>query len=307
MTSTNNSTGSNGDKKNNAAPASSEGRPQPLPPSADGHLWRKCRKCDWIIYEKELKENLLICPKCQEYFRMSPQERVEMLVDNFPAGFKEFQGQNYISTDPLGFPGYKEKIKKLPPSDGILSGYALIGGHKTVLLVMDFEVMGGSMGSVVGEKVTRAAEISLKERLPLIIVSASGGARMQEGILSLMQMAKTSAALARLHSARIPFISVLTDPTTGGVSASYAMLGDINIAEQGALIGFAGPRVIEETIKQKLPEGFQRSEFLLAHGMVDIVSPRKELKKNIVSALDILDTAGRQTPAGKSKKYLTNK
>lgn len=255
---------------------------------SDEKLWRKCVRCDNIIYEKELKENFFICPKCQGYFRMSTTERLELLTDEF----KIFNDKECIlySCDPLHFPGYKEKLTKLPPSDGVITGHATIGTHKVILAIMDFEVMGGSMGSVVGEKITRAIESAHKEKMPLIIISASGGARMQEGVISLMQMAKTTSALARLHSECIPFISVLTDPTTGGVSASYAMLGDINIAEQGALIGFAGPRVIEETIKQKLPEGFQRSEFLLEHGMVDIVTERKDLKNTIISILDIINS-----------------
>jgi len=275
-------------KKKELSPTENTPRSETPPKDKEEKLWRKCGKCDNIIYEKELKENFFICPKCQEYFRISAIERLEMLSDEFK-NFDEHNKTLISSSDPLNFPGYKEKLAKMPPSDGILSGYASIGAHKVVMAIMDFGVMGGSMGSVVGEKITRAIETAAKEKMPLIIVSTSGGARMQEGVLSLMQMAKTTAALARLHEERIPFISILTDPTTGGVSASYAMLGDINIAEHGALIGFAGPRVIEETIKEKLPEGFQKSEFLLEHGMVDIVSARKELKNTIILILDIIN------------------
>ncbi len=250
-------------------------------------IWKKCSKCEQIIYEKELKENLWICPKCKSPFRLAVKERLKMLVDD--KSFEEM-ATNIASLDPLGFPGYSEKLKKQTSKnrDAIAVGTASIGGHKVVLAIMEFDFMGGSMGSVVGEKITNAIERAIKERKPLIIISSSGGARMQEGILSLMQMAKTSAALSRLDVERIPYISILTDPTTGGVSASYAMLGDINLAEEGALIGFAGPRVIEETIKQKLPDGFQRSRFLLEHGIVDIVAERKELKNTIKRLLDVL-------------------
>lgn len=251
-------------------------------------IWEKCAKCEQIIYEKELKENLWICPKCKNYFRLSATNRLKLLVEE--GSFDEF-ADDIVSVDPLNFPGYSEKLKKLPRKrDAVITGTANIGAHRIVIAVMEFDFMGGSMGSVVGKKITEAIETALKMKLPLIIVSTSGGARMQEGILSLMQMAKTSAALARLHEAKIPFISVLTDPTTGGVSASYAMLGDINIAEEGSLIGFAGPRVIAETIKQQLPEGFQSAEFLLEHGMVDKVVARKDLKKTIETILNILST-----------------
>ncbi|MDI6757151.1 MAG: acetyl-CoA carboxylase, carboxyltransferase subunit beta [Endomicrobiia bacterium] len=249
-------------------------------------LWRKCPACDEIIYDKELKENLWVCPKCQGYFRLNAGERLHMLVEE--KSFRETITRP-PSFDHLGFPGYAAKTANLSASDAIVAGTASIGKHEVVIAVMDFEFMGGSMGSVVGDKVAMAAEAALKSRRPLIVVSSSGGARMQEGIISLMQMAKASAAIARLDEAGVLFISIMADPTAGGVSASYAMLGDVNIAERGALICFAGPRVIEETIKQKLPDGFQRAEFLEEHGMVDIVSDRKSLKGILIKLLDILD------------------
>ncbi len=252
----------------------------------EDQLWRKCGKCEQIIYEKELKENLWICPKCKYYFRLSSKERIEMLSDE--DSFKEFSAE-IRPVNPLNFPGYDEKIKKSKrTNDSVVTGFARLGGINIVLAVMEFEFMGGSMGSVVGEKITLAIETAIEKKLPLVIVSCSGGARMQEGILSLMQMAKTSAALSCLHNANIPYISVLTDPTTGGVSASYAMLGDINIAEEGALIGFAGPRVIEQTINQQLPDGFQSARFILEHGMTDMVVQRKDLKASISKILSIL-------------------
>lgn len=252
-------------------------------------IWKKCSRCEQIIYEKELIENFWACPKCKSYFRLSHHQRLEILVEK--GSFKEF-AQNLSSTDPLEFPEYAEKLKKQSSrGDAVITGSARIGKHEVIIAVMDFEFMGGSMGSVVGEKITIAIETAIENKKPLIIVSASGGARMQEGVLSLMQMAKTSAALARLDKERIPYISVMTDPTTGGVSASYAMLGDINIAEDGALIGFAGPRVIEQTIKQKLPQGFQSANFLLEHGMVDLVVERKELKSTIIKLLNILTSS----------------
>ncbi|OQA92609.1 MAG: Acetyl-coenzyme A carboxylase carboxyl transferase subunit beta [Elusimicrobia bacterium ADurb.Bin231] len=251
-------------------------------------LWKKCNACQHIIYNKELKENLMVCPKCGYYFRMTCPERTKQLLDD--NSFKEYW-PDLETVDPLSFRDtakYPFKIKqakqktKLP--EAVISGTGCIDGKKVVLCVMDFNFMGGSMGSVVGEKITRSAELAIKKNIPLIIVSASGGARMQEGILSLMQMAKTSAAISRLSEKHILFISVLTHPVAGGVSASYAMLGDIIISEPKALIGFAGPRVIEQTIKQTLPLGFQLAEFLLEHGFVDIIVERHELK-NVISKI----------------------
>ena len=252
-------------------------------------LWIKCNNCAEIVYSKEIDRNLKVCPKCDYHFRITAKERIELLVD--PGTFAEFDGQ-IQSEDPLGFKDsqkYRDRVKaarkKTGQNDAVVSGTCTLDGVKVVLSVFDFFFMGGSMGSVVGEKVTRAAEKAVHERCGLVVISSSGGARMQEGALSLMQMAKTSAALARLRRERLPFISVLTDPTTGGVTASFAMLGDVNIAEPKALIGFAGPRVIEQTIRQELPEGFQRSEFVLEHGMIDRIVNRRELKKTIVNLL----------------------
>ena len=277
-------------------------------------LWNKCPSCDEIIYKKDLEGNFKICPKCNYYLRMSAIERINLLADRKEDGALEFQefDADFSAEDPLEFtdpafhphpahPGadgkgvknkssYAFKLlneqKKTGHLDAVICGEALIGKHAVVMAVMDFEFMGGSMGSVVGEKVTRAAERSLKSRNPLILVSASGGARMQEGILSLMQMAKTSAAIALLNEAGILVISILCDPTTGGVTASFAMLGDIMMAEPKALVAFAGPRVIEQTIRQQLPEGFQLSEFLMQHGMVDCIVERKNLKSQLVSFLN---------------------
>jgi len=252
-------------------------------------LWIKCNNCAEIVYSKEIDRNLKVCPKCDYHFRITARERIELLVD--PGTFSEIDSQ-IQSEDPLGFRDsqkYRDRIKaarkKTGLNDAVVSGICTMDGVKVVMSVFDFFFMGGSMGSVVGEKITRAGEKAIEERCGLIVISSSGGARMQEGTLSLMQMAKTSAALARLRRERLPFISILTDPTTGGVTASFAMLGDVNIAEPKALIGFAGPRVIEQTIRQELPEGFQRSEFVLEHGMIDRIVNRKELKKTIVNLL----------------------
>ena len=252
-------------------------------------LWIKCNNCAEIVYSKEIDRNLKVCPKCDYHFRITARERIELLVD--PGTFTEFDS-HLQSEDPLGFKDsqkYRDRVKtarkKTGLNDAVVSGICTLDGVQVVLSVFDFFFMGGSMGSVVGEKVTRAAEKAVEERCGLIVISSSGGARMQEGALSLMQMAKTSAALARLRRERLPFISILTDPTTGGVTASFAMLGDVNLAEPKALIGFAGPRVIEQTIRQELPEGFQRSEFVLDHGMIDRIVNRKELKKTIVNLL----------------------
>jgi len=249
------------------------------------NLWTKCPKCDQIVYNKELVENLKVCTKCSYCFPLFAEERVHQLLDN---GTERESNASLEPNDPLDFldgKNYKDKVKKsrarTKTNDAVWTGTGEINGLKVVLGVMDFLFMGGSMGSVVGEKLARSAEHALEHKLPLIIVSTSGGARMHEGIFSLMQMAKVSSVLARLKQSSVPFISVLADPTTGGVTASFAMLGDVNFAEPGALIGFAGPRVIEQTIRQTLPEGFQKSEFLLRHGMIDRIIPRSDLKAEI--------------------------
>ena len=255
-------------------------------------LWLKCDNCKEIVYKKEVAANANVCPKCNYHFRISARERLTQLLDD--GAFEEFDTQ-IAPTDPLGFQDAKpyatrlvESQKKTGLNDALISCVGTIGGHPVVVAAMEYGFMGGSMGSVVGEKVCRCAERSLEERRPLLVISCSGGARMQEGALSLMQMAKISAALARLDDARIPYLSILTDPTTGGVTASYAMLGDLNIAEPKALIGFAGPRVIEQTIRQKLPVGFQRSEFLVEHGMVDMIVRRHDMKATVQRLLRLL-------------------
>ena len=252
-------------------------------------LWVKCDDCKEIVYRKEVEQNLNVCPKCGYHFRLTARERFQMLFDD--GAYKEF-ATNIRSSDPLEFRDtkrYRDRLKvyeqRVGKGDAVLCAEGKLDGMNVVICAMEYNFMGGSMGSVVGEKITQAAERSLDKKEPLLIVSTSGGARMQEGILSLMQMAKISAALARIAEARLPFISILTDPTTGGVTASYAMLGDVNIAEPKALIGFAGPRVIEQTIRQTLPEGFQRAEFLVEHGMVDLITPRAEMKPTIARFL----------------------
>ena len=254
-------------------------------------LWVKCGSCKEILYRKDVLKNLSVCPKCAFHFRLSARERLEMLFDG---AWEEFD-RGLVSADPLAFHDskpYAERLKagkaKTDSYDAVVSAVGELRGRRTIVAAMEYGFIGGSMGVVVGEKVTRAIERAMMEKLPLAVVSCSGGARMMEGTLSLMQMAKISAALARLRQARLPFLSILTDPTTGGVTASYAMLGDLNLAEPGALIGFAGPRVIEQTIRQKLPEGFQRAEFLLEHGMLDMVVDRRELKKALVRSLQLL-------------------
>jgi len=254
-------------------------------------LWVKCSSCKEIIYRRDLAKNLNVCPKCSFHFKISARERLALLFDS---DWKEFD-QNLVSADPLGFEDTKLYSARLKAGheataslDALISAVGSMDGITTVVAAMEYGFIGGSMGVVVGEKVTRAIERAVQERLPLVIVSCSGGARMMEGTLSLMQMAKISAALARLDEARLPFLSILTDPTTGGVTASYAMLGDLNIAEPGALIGFAGPRVIEQTIRQKLPPGFQRSEFLLTHGMLDLIVDRRELKATLARSIRLL-------------------
>jgi acetyl-CoA carboxylase carboxyl transferase subunit beta len=253
-------------------------------------LWVKCEKCKEIVYKKDIANNLNICPKCNHHYKLGARDWVLLLLDD--GSFSEYDS-GLTSVDPLKFKDskkykdrIKDSIKKLGIKEAVLCGEGKLNNSLVQLCVLDFGFLGGSMASAVGEKVTRSIERALKKKSPLIIISCSGGARMQEGVLSLMQMAKTSAALAKLSNAKIPYISILADPTTGGVTASFAMLGDINIAEPGALIGFAGPRVIEQTIKQKLPEGFQRAEFLLEHGMVDMVVMRKHLKSTLEKILD---------------------
>jgi acetyl-CoA carboxylase carboxyl transferase subunit beta len=254
-------------------------------------LWVKCDECKEIVYRKEVEANLNVCPKCGYHFRITALERFEMLFDD--GKWKEF-ATDIRSGDPLEFRDtkrYRDRLKvyenRVGKGDAVLCAEGKLEGLAVIVCAMEYNFMGGSMGSVVGEKITTAVERAVEKKEPLIIVSCSGGARMQEGILSLMQMAKISAALAKLASAGLPYISVLTDPTTGGVTASYAMLGDLNIAEPKALIGFAGPRVIEQTIRQTLPEGFQRAEFLVEHGMVDLITPRAEMKPAIGRFLKI--------------------
>jgi acetyl-CoA carboxylase carboxyl transferase subunit beta len=254
-----------------------------------GDVFQKCKGCGEILYRERLAQNLMVCPECGHHFRIPPEEYLALLLD--PVTFMEREGE-LRSTDPLDFVDLKPYTsrlntaeEKIGPGDGVIVGEGEIEGIPVCVGVMDFEFLGGSMGSVVGEKIARIARRALESRRPLVLVSASGGARMQEGIYSLMQLAKTSAVLARLHEVGIPYISILTDPTTGGTTASFAMLGDVNLGEPGALIGFAGPRVIEETIKQELPEGFQRSEFLLEHGMLDRVVDRREMKAQVALLL----------------------
>ncbi len=298
-------------KKKKPLPAAAEDRPRSTVPEG---LWVKCDGCREVIYSKELKLNYRICPKCSHHFRIDAEERIRLLLDAPATAVHEAdddgegehqateQGQpspipedlfsQIQSTDPLSFTDskkYRDRLKsytdKVGHNDAVLIVDGTVEGIPVVLAVMQYRFMGGSMGSVVGEKVTRAAERALAAGKPLIVVSASGGARMQEGVLSLLQMAKISSALARLRQANLPYLSILTDPTTGGVTASFAMLGDLNIAEPGALIGFAGPRVIEQTIRQSLPDGFQRSEFLIEHGFLDLVVSRPQLKATIARCL----------------------
>ena len=264
-------------------------------------LWVKCEGCRQIIWKKDLEDNLNVCPKCGKHFRIDARTRLANLFDN---GEYETFSDNLSSTDPLKFVDlkpYSERLKRAQEdtglTDAVINSRGKLNGRPIIISAMEYSFIGGSMGSVVGEVITRAVELALESKEPLIIISASGGARMMEGVLSLMQLAKISAALARLDEARVPYISVLTDPTTGGVTASFAMLGDLNIAEPGALIGFAGPRVIEQTIRQKLPAGFQRSEFLLEHGMLDAVVHRKEMKAYISRALDFMTPAASQQSA----------
>ena len=255
-------------------------------------LWVKCDGCRQIIWKKELEDNFNVCPKCDYHFRIDASGRIALLLDE---GSYQVHDDKLASTDPLSFSDtrpYKTRLQKSQSEtglkDAIINAEGNLHGRPVMISSMEYSFIGGSMGAVVGEAITRAIERACQQRKPIIVVSASGGARMMEGVISLMQMAKISAALARLDDACLPYISVLTDPTTGGVTASYAMLGDLNIAEPGALIGFAGPRVIEQTIRQKLPEGFQRSEFLVQHGMLDAVVHRKEMKGYIARALEFM-------------------
>lgn len=254
-------------------------------------LWVKCESCGTIVFRKDLEANLLVCPKCGFHFKMNSKQRLEMLLDGrwteHDAGMTSTDPLQFVDTKPYA-QRLKDARKKLGMNDAVITAEGQLAGRPVVCCAMEFNFIGGSMGAVVGEKVTRGIELAMETRQPLIVVSCSGGARMMEGTISLMQLAKVSAALARLDDAKVPYISVLTDPTTGGVTASFAMLGDLNIGEPGALIGFAGPRVIEQTIRQTLPDGFQRSEFLLEHGFLDAVVSRKELKAFIATSLDLL-------------------
>jgi acetyl-CoA carboxylase carboxyl transferase subunit beta len=259
-------------------------------------LWVKCNSCNEIIYRKVIDQNLRVCPKCNYHFQIPARKRIECVAD--PGTFME-QDQDLVSSDVLEFKDLKRYPQRIKESmettgekDAVICGEAKIDGQPVMLGVFEFSFMGGSLGSVVGEKITRLIERAIEKKTGVIIFCASGGARMQEGILSLMQMAKTSAALAKLHEARLLYISVLTDPTTGGVSASIGMLGDIIVAEPKAMIGFAGPRVIKETIRAELPEGFQRAEYLLEHGIVDLIVERKELRQTLSSLLEMLRTNG---------------
>jgi acetyl-CoA carboxylase carboxyl transferase subunit beta len=261
-------------------------------------LWVKCPGCSQVIYNKDLVTSLHVCPKCGHHFRVSALERLRQIFDD--GSFEEFDG-GLASIDPLSFTDTKPYQARLAAGraatgqrDAVVTASGLIEGEPAIVAAMEYGFIGGSMGVVVGEKITRAIERALDQRLPVIVISSSGGARMMEGALSLMQMAKISAALAKLDRARLPYLSVLTDPTTGGVTASFAMLGDLNIAEPKALIGFAGPRVIEQTIRQKLPDGFQRSEFLLERGFVDLVVDRRDLKATLVRAIRFM-MPGRMT------------
>jgi acetyl-CoA carboxylase carboxyl transferase subunit beta len=258
-------------------------------------LWVKCEQCRQVIWKKDLEENDNVCPKCGKHFRIDARTRLALLFDD---GEYETFSDNLASTDPLHFTDLKSYADRLTKAqeetgltDAVINARGKLNARPVIISAMEYGFIGGSMGAVVGEVITRAIELALETKQPLIIISASGGARMMEGVISLMQLAKISAALAKLDEAKVPYISVLTDPTTGGVTASFAMLGDLNIAEPGALIGFAGPRVIEQTIRQKLPPGFQRSEFLLEHGMLDAVVHRKEMKAYIARALEFMSPA----------------
>lgn len=266
----------------------SRGKHEKKDVSPDSRLWTKCNNCKEIIFNKKLVENLMVCPECNQHFRISARDRLAITIDG--DSFQEFAVELY-SEDPLKFPNYTDKLAKAKAKTGlneaIISGEATIKGFPVVIGVMDFSFMGGSMGSVVGEKITLAIEKSIETKKPLVLITTAGGARMQEGLISLMQMAKTSAAVKKLDNEGILYISVMTDPTSGGVTASFASLADIIIAEEGALIAFAGSRVIKQTISADLPEGFQRAEFLLEHGMVDMVVARHQIKSKLASILKI--------------------
>ncbi len=257
----------------------------------DNRLWTKCKSCNEIIFNKKLTENLMVCPKCDYHFRLPAGERIKITLDE--GSFKEF-ATNIYSVDPLQFPDYQEKLHKAREKTGlneaIVTGEGTVGGFSVIVGVMDFYFMGGSMGSVVGEKIFLAIERSIESKKPLLLFSTAGGARMQEGMFSLMQMAKTSAAVKRLHQQGVLFISIMTDPTSGGVTASFASLADLILAEKGALIAFAGPRVIKQTISADLPKFFQRAEFLLEHGMIDRVVKRRHLRDELVKILSIHQT-----------------
>lgn len=260
-------------------------------------LFVKCQGCEEMLLKREFDENINVCPRCGHHRRISAVERLTMTLDD---GQWIEMDAGLSSTDPLNFvdtKSYRTRLRQMQEStslfDALMTGQGKVGGRPAIVCAMELAFIGGSMGTVVGEKITRAIELAIKTGSALVVFSASGGARMQEGAISLMQMAKISAALARLDEAGLPFISVLTDPTTGGVTASFAMLGDLNVAEPGAQIGFAGPRVIEQTIKQKLPEGFQRAEFLLEHGMLDAVVERKDLRDFILHSLDFMSQNGK--------------
>lgn len=245
-------------------------------------LWTKCPECGAMIHQLELQQNLQVCPHCEYHFQIDSRERIAVLADT--DSFEETD-ENLVSANPLGFAGYTEKTailrEKTGLSDAVVSGRLSIDGHKAMIAVMDFKFFAGSMGSVVGEKITRAIETAIREKRGMIVVSASSGARMQEGMLSLMQMAKTCGALARLAEARLPYISLMTHPTTGGVTASFATIGDINLAEPKCMIGFAGPRVVKETTHQNLPPGFQTAEFMMEHGLVDAIVSRRKMRETI--------------------------
>jgi acetyl-CoA carboxylase carboxyl transferase subunit beta len=275
-------------RKDKATVTQSDGKKVRVPEG----LMTKCQNCRETLYSKDLEKNHNVCPKCNHHFRISAVRRIELLLDE--GSFVEFDG-NMVSVDFLEFKdskSYQDRIDsavaKGGSKDAVICGEGKIEGTPVQLAVFDFSFMGGSMGSVVGEKITRAIERGIHKNMPVIVVSASGGARMQESIMSLMQMAKTSAALGRLRDLGLPYISILTDPTTGGVTASFAMLGDVNMAEPKALIGFAGPRVIEQTIRQKLPEGFQRAEYLLEHGMIDLIVERKDMRQKVAQIIGML-------------------
>ena len=265
-------------------------------------LWTKCEHCRNIIWKKDLEENQHVCPRCGWHFRLGSRARLALLFDD---GRYEERDAALVSTDPLNFSDTKPYRRRLEAAraatgmnDAVVTAVGALEGAPVIICAMEYGFIGGSMGAVVGEKITRAIELAEARRHPLIVISASGGARMMEGAVSLMQMGKIAAALARLDDAGVPFISILTDPTTGGVTASYAMLGDLNLAEPGALIGFAGPRVIEQTIRQKLPEGFQRSEFLLEHGMLDAIVERKQMRAALIRLLAFCQPRGVAAPRG---------